>query len=46
MPKALHDRLARQASKKGLSGKRADAYVYGTMGKIEKKKATPRKKKK
>ena len=46
MPKALHDRLARQASKKGLSGKRADAYVYGTMNKIEKKKAKPTPKRK
>ena len=31
MPKALHDKLARQASKKGLTGARKDAYVYGTM---------------
>ena len=36
MPKALHDRLAREAAKKGLSGKRRDAYVYGTMAKIDK----------
>lgn len=26
-------RLRRQAEEKGLSGKRADAYVYGTMRK-------------
>jgi hypothetical protein len=38
MPKALHDRLARQARKKGLKGKRKNAYIYGTMNKIEKKK--------
>jgi len=38
MPKALHDKLARQATKKGLKGERKDAYVYGTMNKIEKKK--------
>lgn len=31
MPKALERRLKRQAAKKGLKGKRADAYVYGTM---------------
>lgn len=33
MPKALERRLKRQAAKKGLKGKRADAYVYGTMRK-------------
>jgi hypothetical protein len=37
MPKALHQKLARQAAKKGLTGKRKDAYVYGTMQKIESK---------
>ena len=35
MPKQLHDRLAREARRKGLKGKRADRYVYGTMNKIE-----------
>ncbi len=38
MPKALHDKLKRQAAKKGLKGKRRDAYIYGTMKKIEKRK--------
>ena len=33
MPKKLHTKLRRQARKKGLTGKRADAYVYGTMRK-------------
>lgn len=33
MPKKMHDRLKRQAKRKGLKGKRADAYVYGTMRK-------------
>lgn len=33
MPKALHDKLAKQAAKAGLSGERKDAYVYGTMRK-------------
>jgi hypothetical protein len=38
LPKALHDKLERQARKKGFKGKRADRYVYGTMNKIKKKK--------
>jgi len=33
MPKAMEDALKREAKKKGLTGKRADAYVYGTMRK-------------
>jgi hypothetical protein len=36
MPKALHDKLARAARKKGLKGKDAGAYIYGTMAEIEK----------
>ena len=36
MPKALHDKLAKGARKKGLKGKDADAYIYGTMAEIEK----------
>lgn len=38
MPKKLHDKLAREASKKGFKGKHKNAYVYGTLSKIEKKK--------
>jgi len=38
MPKKLHEKLLREAKKKGLSGKRLDAYVFGTMQKIEKRK--------
>ncbi len=38
MPKALHRKLNKQARKKGLKGKRKNAYIYGTMKKIEKKK--------
>jgi len=38
MPKALHDKLRRQAEKKGLKGERKKAYIYGTMSKIEKRK--------
>lgn len=33
MPKAMERKLKKEASKKGLTGKRADAYVYGTMRK-------------
>jgi len=33
VPKALHDKLERQAKKKGLTGKRKKAYVYGTLKK-------------
>jgi hypothetical protein len=33
MPKMLEMKLRRQARKKGLKGRRADAYVYGTMRK-------------
>lgn len=36
MPKALEKKLKRTARKKGLKGKRANAYVYGTMNKIKK----------
>lgn len=31
MPKALEEKLKHEAAAKGLSGKRANAYVYGTM---------------
>ncbi len=34
MPKKLHQRLARAANKKGLSGNSFDSYVYGTMQRI------------
>lgn len=33
MPKALERKLHREARRKGLRGKRADAYTYGTMRK-------------
>lgn len=33
MPEKLEKDLKRQAKKKGLSGDRADAYVYGTLRK-------------
>lgn len=31
MPKKMEAELRREAKKKGLTGKQADAYVYGTM---------------
>ena len=33
MPKKLERKLKAQAKKEGLTGKRADAYVYGTLRK-------------
>jgi len=33
MPKKMERELKAEAKKKGLTGKRADAYVYGTMRK-------------
>lgn len=33
MPKKMEMALKKEAKKKGLKGKRADAYVYGTMRK-------------
>jgi hypothetical protein len=35
MPKALEDKLKKQARKKGMKGKKADKYVYGTMQKLK-----------
>ena len=33
MPEKLEKKLKRKAKSKGLSGDKADAYVYGTMRK-------------
>jgi len=33
MPKALERKLKKEAKKKGLKGKRANAYVYGSLRK-------------
>lgn len=33
MPKAMEQALMREASKKGLKGKRKNAFVFGTMRK-------------
>ena len=38
MPKALEDALKKQATKKGLKGERKNAYIYGTIAKVEAKK--------
>lgn len=37
MPKKLHNKLKREAEKKGLKGERKDAYIYGTMNKAKKR---------
>lgn len=36
MPKKVHEKLKRQANKKGLKGKQKNAYIYGTLAKIDK----------
>ena len=33
MPKALEEKLNKEASSKGLKGKRKNAYIYGTLRK-------------
>ena len=45
MPKKLERELKREAHKKGLSGERADAYIYGTMRKTGWKPSRERRKK-
>lgn len=45
MPVALERKLKREARSKGLKGKRAGAYVYGTMRKTGWKPSTQRKSK-
>jgi hypothetical protein len=46
MPKKLERRLKRTASKKGLYGRRKDAYVYGTLRKSGWKPGREKKKRK
>jgi hypothetical protein len=49
MPKEMEHKLMMEASKKGLTGKRKNAYVYGTMRKtgwVPKKKKKSKKKSK
>jgi hypothetical protein len=38
MPKAMHRALKKSARKKGLTGKRKNAYIYGTMARHKKRK--------
>ena len=33
MPKAMEKKLKKEATKKGLKGKRKNAYIYGTLRK-------------
>ena len=35
--KKLHKKLERQASKKGLTGKQKEKFVYGTLSKVERR---------
>jgi len=44
MPKKMEQSLKKQAKKKGLTGDRADAYVYGTMRKTGWTPSKPKKK--
>ena len=37
MPKEIHNKLAKQARKMGMKGKKKDAYIYGTLNKLKKK---------
>ena len=45
MPKKLHDKLEKEATKKGLTGERKKAYIYGTLKKVETGKPKKRKRK-
>jgi len=45
VPKELKKKLKKQAKKLKLGKKRTDAYVYGTMQKIEKSRKKSRRKK-
>jgi len=38
MPKKVENALEKEAAKKGLTGERKNAYIYGTLAKIDKKK--------
>jgi len=46
MPKALHRKLKKKAEEKGLTGERKNAYIFGTLDKVEKKKTLYRRNKK
>ena len=40
MPKKLHNKLVKSARKRGLTGERRDAYIYGTLGKANKSRSS------
>jgi len=42
MPKKMEQSLMRRAAEMGLKGERKDAYVYGTMAKMENEKKKPK----
>lgn len=42
MPKKLHAKLARQATRRGLTGRAKDRYIYGTMARVERSKKSRR----
>lgn len=45
MPKKIEEALKREAAKRGLTGERKDAYIYGTMRKTGWVPSTQKKKK-
>jgi hypothetical protein len=44
MPKKLHRRLLLSAEQQGLTGERKQAYIFGTMQRIEKQMKKKKKK--
>lgn len=42
MPKKLHRELSSRARKLGLPSERKDAYVYGTLNKVKKRRSARR----
>lgn len=46
MPKKLEQELKKQCQKKGLTGEKCDAYVYGTLRKTGWTPSKPKKSKK
>jgi hypothetical protein len=44
MPKAMEEALKKEATKKGLTGDRWNAYVYGTLSKFKEAANKPKKK--
>jgi len=45
VPEKLHRKLKKEAEQKGLTGERKDAYIFGTLDKVEKFKKLKRNKK-